>query len=642
MVEIRVQGYETQVKLFLLLLVLFLAAVGAVSLMVLTRAQDLLLEEAEVRVTAATRAVQRELKVSELTAAARDPRAGALLVPRLRDLARAYAITSIEVLDPDGTVLTGTEPWRLGIRDPLGTQVALSDMGSLGSGGAAIRESERGQEDPQYGKDRGEVFVFLELAGAGAERPLLLKAGHEVLGVRTVTRQIHMQAWTQAIAGALMLALVLLFVRWVLKPYRALRAAAARIDPPEASGNVASGDDPGELVSAFTGVIEKLKDQEVELERMRALGSLGSLGKAGLPAAASQELLNGLTSGVMILGADGRIVALNPAGMAILGASRDRILGRDFRDVFGSSPGLVEVLKDGVERGRSRSREVVAYVPGEGDPGPPAHLGVTISAIPAVAGGPSGAFCLFSDLTEIRGLQERVRVKESLASLGQMSAGIAHEFRNSLATVLGYARLIGREPRDSGEPSEHAAAIVREVQSIGRTVDDFLRYARPAKLQSSRWDPRAVIEEVARETARADGRAGITIALAGHWPESIRADEALLRQAFGNLLRNALEAIQSDAGLVTVTGTLEEGGDQLRIEVADSGTGIPVEVLERLFTPFVTTKSRGTGLGLALAQKAIVSHDGEISARNSAGGGASFVVCLPLHGRSYLERERPD
>ena len=628
MVEIRVQGYENQVKLFLLLLVLFLAAVGAVSLMVLTRAQDLLLEEAEVRVTAATRAVQRELNVSELTAAARDPRAGASLVPRLRELARAYAITSIEVLDPDGTVLTGTEPWRLGIRDPLGAQVALSDMGSLGSGRAAIRESERGQDDPQYGKDRGEVFVFLELAGAGAERPLLLKAGHEVLGVRTVTRQIRMQAWTQAIAGALMLALVLLFVRWVLKPYRALRAAAARIDAPEASGNLASGDDPGELVSAFTGVIEKLKDQEVELERMRALGS------AGLPAAASQELLNGLTSGVMILGADGRIEALNPAGLAILGASRDRILGRDFRDVFGSSPGLVEVLKDGVERGRSRSREVVAYVPGEGDPGPPAHLGVTISAIPSGAGRPSGAFCLFSDLTEIRGLQERVRVKESLASLGQMSAGIAHEFRNSLATVLGYARLIGREPRASGELSEHAAAIVREVQSIGRTVDDFLRYARPAKLQSSRWDPRTVIEEVARETARADGRAGIAIAIAGQWPESIRADEALLRQAFGNLLRNALEAIPSDAGLVTVTGTLEEGGDQLRIEVADSGTGIPPEVLQRLFTPFVTTKSRGTGLGLALAQKAIVSHDGEISARNSAGGGASFVVSLPLLGRS--------
>src|SRR5262249_38452528 len=160
-----------------------------------------------------------------------------------------------------------------------------------------------------------------------------------------------------------------------------------------------------------------------------------------------------------------------------------------------------------------------------------------------------------------------------------------------------------------------AAAIAREVQAIGRVVDEFLRYARPAAIQPTDWDPRAALAEVARETLRDLDRPGVTIALEGEWPPTIRADEGLLRQAFSNLLRNAVEAIPSAKGLVTVTAALEEDRTQMRIEVADSGTGIPPEVLERLFTPFVTTKQRGTGLGLALAQKAVVCHDGAISAR---------------------------
>jgi signal transduction histidine kinase len=236
-------------------------------------------------------------------------------------------------------------------------------------------------------------------------------------------------------------------------------------------------------------------------------------------------------------------------------------------------------------------------------------------------------------------------LKENLAGLGEMSAGIAHEFRNSLATILGYARLIGRRAVTVGgarsratEGSadcghvDHAGAIVREVESIGRVVEDFLRYARPAALHASQWDPRAVMAEVAAEAARDSERPGVTIAIGGEWPGTIRADEGLLRQAFGNLLRNALEAIPSESGLITVTGVLEEGGVQLRIEVADSGIGIPSEVLARLFTPFVTTKQRGTGLGLALAQKAIVSHDGAITARNAESGGACFTVTLPVQG----------
>ncbi len=624
--EIRVQGYESQVKLFLVLLALFLVAVGVVGLNALYRSQALLVQEAEGRIVSSSRAVQREL-IEQAGARA----------PRLKDLARAYSISSIEIVDREGRVIHGTEPWRIGVTDPVAEQVCQRDLGRLDAGAAVIQEPVGTTKDPgdsEYGPDRGEVYVFLALEKEGSGSASLLKVGHEVLGVRTVARQIRTLAWIQAIAGLVVLALAMLFVRWVLRPYRALKAAALQIGEPPTPESDGRIDDPHDLIASFRGVIGKLKDQERELERMRALA------RPGGPSPVSRELLDGLTSGVLIIGAGGSVTALNPAGEAILGMQRDRIVGRDFRDVFAPSQALLQILRDGVEAGKTHSREVVPYA---GRPGGQAHLGVTVSSIPPTIAPGGGAFCLFSDLTEIRGLAERVRLKENLAGLGEMSAGIAHEFRNSLATILGYARLIGRRAPDEDRArsraaegggvcghGDHAGAIVREVESIGRVVEDFLRYARPAALHASQWDPRLVMADVAAQLSRDSERSGITIAIGGEWPGSIRADEVLLRQAFGNLLRNALEAIPSESGLITVTGVLEEGGDQLRIEVADSGIGIPPEVLARLFTPFVTTKQRGTGLGLALAQKAIVSHDGAITARNAESGGACFTVTLPV------------
>jgi len=399
-----------------------------------------------------------------------------------------------------------------------------------------------------------------------------------------------------------------------------------RIDPDRPVAADGSLDDPEDLISSFTGVIEKLEEQSSELERMRTAAR-------GEPTALTEELLEGLTSGVIIIGSGGRITALNRAGEVILALSREEAVGHDYRRVFAGATGLLSLLEDGVIAARPHAREVVAYE----RPGATAHLGVTVSTIPPGPSGGGGVFCLFSDLTEIRGLQERVRVKENLAGLGVLSAGIAHEFRNSLGAILGYARLIGRPDATAGAREEHAGAIVREVRSIGRTVDDFLRYARPVSLSASSWDPEAVVGDVAREILLGLSRPDVAIAVGGEWPDRIEADEPLVRQAIGNLLRNAVEATPHGGGRVTVTGAIEEGGETLRIEIADSGAGIPTELLPRLFTPFVTTKEQGTGLGLALAQKAIVSHDGAIAAENAPGGGARFTVRLPRRAPAVAE-----
>src|SRR5262245_59280020 len=161
----------------------------------------------------------------------------------------------------------------------------------ISSGEAVIREPTAADDDPEYGRDRGEVLVFLALKGEGGGPATLLRVGHEVIGVATVTRQIRLLAITQAVAGIVVLALVFPFVRWVLRPYRALSATAAQL---EATGKPDLSE-PDELVSSFRSVIGKLKDQERELERMRGIA------QPGRPGAARPELINGLTSGVLII-----------------------------------------------------------------------------------------------------------------------------------------------------------------------------------------------------------------------------------------------------------------------------------------------------------------------------------------------------
>ncbi|HKY32171.1 MAG TPA: ATP-binding protein [Candidatus Polarisedimenticolia bacterium] len=618
--DLRVQGYESQLKLFLVLLVLFLVAIGGVSVNALHRTRSLLLEEAEERIVAATRAAQREIDATHPAAAVLERAAGAhTAVSRLRDVGRANGIASLELVDRQGRVLAGTQPWRVGIVDPVAARAAIEGAGALSSGGAVVRQLD---DVPDPGDEGGErpgetvVLVALRTSPSGA----LLRASHQGSAVALVAARIRLLSWIQALAGLAMLGLVLLFVRWVLRPYRALKAAAAQIGVPAQGHPGRGGDDPDDLVASFRGVIEKLKGQDAELATMRALAG----GGAG---ALSQAVLDGLTSGVMIVGMDGRVTALNPAGESILGRPRGHLVGAPLRALFASSPELLALLEEGAASGRAAAREVVPYARAAG---PAAHLGVTISPIPAGSPGGGGAFCIFSDLTEIRGLQERVRLKENLAGLGEMSAGIAHEFRNALATILGYARLIGRGGGEAGRAAEHAAAIAREVQGIGRVVDDFLRYARPAALQPRTWDPRGVVSEVAREAAREAGCGEDAFAVEGEWPAAITADEALMRQAFLNVLRNAFQAAGPGPRRVAIAGSVEAAGGQLRIEVRDRGPGIPAGVMERLFTPFVTTKEGGTGLGLAMAQKAVVCHDGAIAVGNHPSGGACVTITLPL------------
>jgi signal transduction histidine kinase len=226
-----------------------------------------------------------------------------------------------------------------------------------------------------------------------------------------------------------------------------------------------------------------------------------------------------------------------------------------------------------------------------------------------------------------------MRLKESLAALGEMSAGIAHEFKNSLATMAAYAQLIQQEA-PSGEAGENARRILEETRALTRVVTEFLRFARPMEFARERVPLAPLVARVLNESR--DTHPRVAYRSEGEFTE-IAGDESLLRQALLNLLRNAAESVcaarptGSPAGHVVIRGGRTEvaGRPMQRLSVEDDGPGVPQEALSKLFVPFNTTKPDGTGLGLAVVQKIAVQHGGTAEARNRPEGGAEFILWLP-------------
>lgn len=397
-------------------------------------------------------------------------------------------------------------------------------------------------------------------------------------------------------------------------------------------------ENPSAFVAAsMQGVIEKLRAQEKELARLHLLAQERAQESERL----TEEVTRNMPTGLLLVSAAGAISTTNPAAETALGIRSLRY--RSYKEVLGAGSELTRMLEACLRDGQTFHRGEVEHMTPEGEP---RHLGVTISPIrrnvrsltrnPSEGGGValdvkvSGALCLMSDLTELTALQKQMRWKENLAALGEMSAGIAHEFKNALATVSGYAQMIkGEAP--VGDIRESAEKILDQTRSLTHVVTEFLRFARPLEISYETVPMQTLIERVAAELREAIPKCAV--ACDGQFPD-LPGDEALLRQALLNLTRNAAEAARA-AGtdpVVAITGTVEDLGGRKwqRICVADNGPGIAEADLPKIFLPFYTTKSEGTGLGLAVVQKVALQHGGSIEARNRAGGGAEFLLWLPL------------
>ncbi|GAC1618138.1 MAG: hypothetical protein NVS9B13_05680 [Candidatus Acidiferrum sp.] len=375
------------------------------------------------------------------------------------------------------------------------------------------------------------------------------------------------------------------------------------------------------MAASMQGVILKLREQEKELERLHKIEKE----RAEKTERLSEEVTRNMPAGLLIVNAMGIITSANPAAEQALG-----IHGLGFRrhsEALGARAELPQLIAECLVTGKIFRREQVKHIAPDGEM---RRLGVTISPIRRGNEPISGALCLLSDLTEVATLQQQVQLKENLAALGELSAGIAHEFKNALATISGYAQMIRSEPVGA-EAADNAERILEQTRNITHVVTEFLKYARPLEISNEPVVLQPLVERVVSEIA--EGSPTLRIRSEGPFG-CVAGDEGLLRQALLNLARNAAEASAEavNGPRVLVRGEIieGEGAGYQKITVYDNGAGIPQGVRDKLFQPFFTTKANGTGLGLAVVQKIVVQHGGKVEGRNRTDGGAAFIVTLPI------------
>ncbi|HKQ52847.1 MAG TPA: ATP-binding protein, partial [Pyrinomonadaceae bacterium] len=422
-----------------------------------------------------------------------------------------------------------------------------------------------------------------------------------------------------AFTGILVFSLlaVVLLLRWLLRPYRQLVGEAERAP---VAARIAKPRDEGQFVlETFQTVVAQLQEQQRELEALSARDRA----RAASAEQFSERIVMSVPSGLIAFDAKGRATVVNNPARALIEADGEAE-GQSVRGLLRSAPDLAEMVERCLETGEVYRREEVQA-------GALARrLGVTVAPIDLAEG--RGALCLLTDLTEVLQLREQVALKKNLESLGEMSAGLAHEFKNALATLHGYAQLMQSLNLDE-KGRAASGALLQEVRHLSAMVTAFLNFARPQPLELTDVSLRELVDAGAEELRALFEERRVELIIEGEFPQ-VRGDEHMLRQALLNLLRNAAEAMddESEARRVDVHGSRRRdasGKFWATIEIQDTGSGIRPEDLQRIFIPFFTTKSKGHGVGLALAHRVITDHGGTLSASNAPEGGAVFTIKLP-------------
>jgi two-component system nitrogen regulation sensor histidine kinase GlnL len=370
------------------------------------------------------------------------------------------------------------------------------------------------------------------------------------------------------------------------------------------------------MTSAMQDALQVLKSQE------RAMKA-----RAEASERLSSEIIASMTSGLLVVSEDGVVRTLNPAGKRLLGLGEDVDLSPGYKDLLANADPLSDVVDECLTTMRPIVRRAVQMVKPMGGA---THLGITVSPVRDGAGNPHGAICLFTDLSDVAELEEQLRLKDSLARLGELTAGIAHEFRNGLATIHGYARLLAMD-RLLPEFRPYVQGIRDETEALGQVVTNFLNFAKPADLTLTPVDIHGIVQRAGEEVRNESRSRGGEVTVTGRFG-SVEGDEVLLRQAFSNLCRNALEAC-IDASVpprISIDGVEDPAQKVMRITVSDNGPGIKPGAGPRIFTPFFTTKARGTGLGLAISSKIVSEHGGIMRAAPNHPHGTVVTVSLPI------------
>lgn len=432
--------------------------------------------------------------------------------------------------------------------------------------------------------------------------PHIVRVDLPALQLANQRRSVRRLTWVVLPINVALLMLGLLFLPHLLRPYEILIRQVKRVTQ-----------DPGDQdeVSLLVSTVD---------QALAALTSAAQESHEDDIAALQRTLGASLESGFLLLDREGRVLTLNPVGARLLEVETGEEptpLGERLQ----RHSTLLRMLTRAVENSTGLPRQELQIETSAGS----RTLGFTVHALRRDDGTVRGHLVLFVDLTETQREAEARQLASSLEQLGELAAGVAHELRNSLATLKGYLTLIERHPEES--ITDYMSEIRRETEQLQRVLEDFLSFAQPDSTRVERVD----LLEIARRAAADPALTGkqVEVSAADPSPLVLRGDAQLLERAVRNLLHNAAQADAESGHRGPLQLELERRSDGVELRVADHGNGLPTAVRQRPFQPFVSGRAGGVGLGLSLTYRIVSLHGGRVRLEDRVGGGTRAVISFP-------------
>jgi len=464
------------------------------------------------------------------------------------------------------------------------------------------------------GGREGEFFYLYPFSVKAGPDLLILSARRPALAYLEESRELL----SLLLPGALILVLVIYLVlsRFIFSPFRKIKEQAVRAgrQVDEESNEVEA------VVLEYERVISSLKQKEAELLALN--DSIQN--KADTLEQLNQYLLSSSKSGIITMDMSGLVLSLNRAACELLLLDASSSVGASCQQLMSKYPRITDQIHQALHDAIFEGYREVSLMPSEGAN---ITVGMTVSPIRDNEGHTVGISVLLNDLTELTDLRREVEQKGRLAALGEMAGGLAHQLRNSMGAINGYGKLVKRRLTDGAQSVENIEALLMETHEAEDLIGRFLNFARPFDFDPLLIDMRNLIEETVRSFRVRDEFEAIEFSLSFAGNLTTRADQSLLKQAFSNMIENSIHAYSANRGTIRI-GCSESAGN-ISIEIEDFGKGIPGGDLEKIFTPFFSSRPAGTGLGLPLASKIVHLHGGRITVMSKIGEGTTFCTMIP-------------
>ncbi len=414
------------------------------------------------------------------------------------------------------------------------------------------------------------------------------------------------------------------FIRFVTYPFRRLKEKA------EISGRLENSDEDEvrQVISTYENMINELRRNERELTTLNEMISR----RAADLEIYNNYILESIDTGIITLDNDQKVSTANRAVLKILHLD-DKIIGLKCQDLFDRFPNLEQLLANFIKLNEPQSNRQVEINHGLENK---KLLSVYISPLFDSQDHVIGSSILLNDQSEFVRLQTELELKRQMASLGEMSGGLAHQLRNSIGAIVGFAKLSKRKIEPGTVLADNMDNLLRETDEAERLVSKFLDFARPLNPDFDDFSLLDLLDQMILTYKEKYSNIEFDLENKGDENLIIYGDSLLIKQAFGNIIDNGCQSYDNTPGLIKIK--IEIVQDKLEIRIIDNGGGIPVDYHDKIFTPFFSGSPSGSGLGLPLARKIIGLHSGNLEFESEVGQGSSFMISLPLTRNSKPNR----